>query len=123
MAGWKMAFCEICDVTLYSFRRLKVFGLLSNYAFVYSVLLGVTAILFSLSFFQGSPLGDDYVLLDKNRTKSIWEIPTSTWSNIFVHDRIEGALPSDMYRPIVDLTFWIDNRLMDMLEPVMHFSG
>jgi len=87
-----------------------------NTIFCYLLISALTFSIFYLSLAYGSPMSDDYVLLNVTKSLDFLNIFAHTWRGIFdVYDHSITS-HSELYRPLVDLTFVIDNLIKQQFD-------
>lgn len=62
-----------------------------------------------------SPIGDDYALLDRTEHSTPSELITTSWRGLFDSGEESEGVQSDLYRPLLDLSFWADQHLLSVI--------
>jgi hypothetical protein len=58
-----------------------------------------------------SPLGDDYALLARVESATPGALVTTSWHGLFDAGAAGEGMRSDLYRPVLDLSIWMDTKI------------
>jgi hypothetical protein len=77
----------------------------------WTMVIALSLAQFVIPLLYGTPIGDDYTLIERTSQKTISTIWSSTWTGYFDNYGSPLTSHSDLYRPLVDLTFLADQQL------------